>query len=347
MLHVIPEAGGLRGIPVLRGLPGRPQGFRQAIQPIQGVLRPRHGQGCGAEARRQVPGAETPPEAAYDAGIGFPVRIGFRERRAPVLCEAGPREMHGHRQELRHHPPGLLRGVRLLRHSRPSGEDRCQQVRGVDNRRGPVHGGEEGLQRDDPGRGGTHGQHVRHRMRRKGNQRCLQGPQVPRREALPETPHRPFKADRSSQEDIRSGGCEEGLRQLRHPLRHGPGRQGPRGRIPLGSRLQPRLRPDEGGSGAHLRQGSGVHGEARAGFPAEIQGDVRPLHPRMRQGPVPDLLLHGRTPGLHRRRYARIIGILQQGAEDAPGAGPGIHPRSVHRIHHDVLHLHGCLIRRC
>ena len=85
----------------------------------------------------------------------------------------------------------------------------------------------------------------------------------------------------------------------RLPIDHSR-QMGTRAGLPGPHRRRPRLGADEGGTGARLGRRPQADGQARQADPRGVQGDVRPVGCEMRTRRVPDVLLHGRPPGMHR-----------------------------------------------
>ena len=207
--------------PFIRGgvLQGGPQGVHEGVRDLQAQFGPDNGGAPLPEARRQVARPEQ-ADALHDVrGAGFRVRIGFRERRPPLLRQAGQGQGDGDGQELHHHPSRVLRQLLLLRHSGPSGHHRRLSFQGIHTRRGREDGLEERVQRRHPGRRGTDGQHVRHRMQEEMHRGQMRGPQMPGR-PLSKAGDRPFRPDRPPPFHFGRRWGQEGLRELRHKARH-------------------------------------------------------------------------------------------------------------------------------
>jgi hypothetical protein len=89
----------------------------------------------------------------------------------------------------------MLRGLLVLRHSRPPRAYRGLPQRGFHRQRGGEARLPPRIQRDHPGCGGPHGQHVRHRMREEAQGRHMHRQALPRGFRMSEPAHRPRPSD--------------------------------------------------------------------------------------------------------------------------------------------------------
>ena len=337
MRGIVAEARGLHRAPVLRGGLGQERSpcIHEGVFHLQAQFRSHHGFAALPEARGQMAGPE-PPEKEHDlGGAGFRLRIGFRERRPPVLRQGREGEGDGDDPQFDNHPQGMLRGLLVLRHSRPSGYDGGLPFRGFHTRGGERLGLIQGFQRRDPGCRRPDGQHVWHRMLQEDRPRPLREPQMPRRETLPQTPYRSFPSGRPAPIHLRYRRGPACLREFRDTPRHDPRRQEERSRLSGIARLRACVGADEDSPGACLRRGPRPHGEAGIGCPEGIQEDVRFLLQQDGEERVPDVLLHRRPSRLHRRRHEGAGPLLRKGALDTSRAGPGLHPYTI-----DILDRH-------
>ena len=302
MHSILPETGRLHRDSVLRGGLGqeRPPSLHEGVFDLQAQFRSHHGFTALSEAWGQMAGPE-PSEEEHDIrGAGLRLRLGFRERRPSVLRQGREGEGDGDDPQFDNHPQGMLRGLLVLRHSRPSGYDGGLPFRGFHSRGGERIGLIQGLQRRDPGCRRPDGQHVRHRMLQEDRPRPLRGSQMPRREALPQTPYRSFPSDRPAPIHLRYRRGPACLREFRDTPRHDPRRQKERFRLSGIASLRACVGADEDSTGACLRRSPRPHGEAGIGCPEGIQEDVRFLLQQDGEERVPDVLLHRRPSRLHR-----------------------------------------------
>ena len=145
-------------------------------------------------------------------------------------------------------------------------------------------------------------EHVPHGLQDARDRERLPAPvlRVPGRVREPE--HRSFLADQPLPQGARAAGREESADRLGAALR-------PRGalaRIREGTGAAPRRRLPEDRPRAHRGRAAVEDDEAGHRHLRTLQGDVRPLLARGRQGAVPDPLLHRGAPGHARRGHARI-----------------------------------------
>ena len=140
---------------------------------------------------------------------------------------------------------------------------------------------------------------------------------------LREHGHRPRPADPALPQGANAARHQENPDRLGRALR-------PRGEVAgirQGTGQPPCRRLSQDRAGAHRRRAAVEDDEARHGRLLQVQGAVREVFQRSRQGTVPDPLLHLRPPRHHRRGHAGT-GAMAQGQRLPPGPGAELHPHA-------------------